>query len=1485
MSKSIEQRIVEMQFNNRQFETGVHESIGSLNKLEKSLQLKDAAAGLNKVSEAGSKFSLAGIASSVDTIASKFSLLQITAITALQNIVNSAVNKGKEIINALTLEPVMAGFNEYELKMGSIQTIMAGSGESLEKVNQKLNELNEYSDKTIYSFSDMTTNIGKFTNAGVSLDKSVKAIQGISNAAALSGANANEASRAMYNFAQGISSGFIKLTDWKSIELANMATVEFKNQLIKGAVAAGTLKDAGNGLYQTYKGTLISATKGFNDSLEQQWLTSDVLINTLGRYADENTDIGKRAFAAAQDIKTLSQMFDTLKESAQSGWAQSWETIFGDFNEGKTLFTDLGATIGGMIQKSADARNELLKFWKDNGGRAAVIDAIKNSFEALNSVIKPVTDALKQIFPPVTGQQLVDMSKALEKFTEKLKIGADTADKIKRTFAGFFAVLDIGKMAIQAILGGLGKLVQKMVPASSGLLGFTASVGDWLVALDNMIKKGQVFEKAVDKIAEVIGIVSEKVGAGVTAIIGFFKQFGDVDLSGVEGFTNKVEARFKPFQTLFGGIALVFSKAVEILKKVAPPFYKLAGMIGDALENLQRRIMDAINKGNFSTILNIINTGLLGALLLGARKFINSMSKVSGGIAGILDGVKRSLEAFQSSLKAGVLLKIAISIGILAAALAVLSMLDSEKLGVALAAITGLFIDLFGSMSAFTKLMGATGFKGLLTATTGMIAISVAILILSSAMKKLAELDWEGIAKGLTATAALMAMLVAASKLMNNPAGIIKTSLGFILLGAAINILASAVKKLGSIDTKELAKGLLAVGVLMTELVLFMKATDMNKMGILKGTGILLLATSLVILSSAVKKISEIDLPALAKGLAGVGVMLAEMALFIKMTPDAKKVISTAIGMVILGSAMLIFASAIAKMGSMSLEQIGKGLLTMAGALTIMGLALKAMPKNMFAIGVGMVVVATSLVILSQALQTMGGMSWEEIAKGLIVLAGSLTIIAIALKFMTTALPGAAALLVASAALTVLAVALKILGSMSLTEIGLALIAMAGAFTVFGLAAAILAPLVPVMLGLAGAMALLGVGMLGLGAGMLLFSTALAALAVSGAAGATVFVGIVTSLIGLIPYLLEQIGLAIIAFASVIIEGLPVLLEAVKVIFEGIIKLLGELTPPLLQTVLTFILLLLTKLVEFVPKFVDAGSKIVIGLLNGIAKNIGGVVKAGIDIILNFLDGIRSKIPDVIDMAFKIIITIINGLTDAIHNNHNAIYDAVENLITAIFEAVTDLGGRLSDIGGNIIKGMINGIKNRGASLVKAAKGVVGDVIQGAENLLGINSPSKVFEEIVKFTGEGMVIGLNKMNDKVGKASEGLGQNAIDSMNGALGKVSDSVNADIDLQPTIRPVVDMTDVENGLKSTFDKPQTLDVSDTTAKVGKVAAQSQNRGVLDGVGTSTTTNNTDESKIEIKNYYTVRNDNDIKKISRDQNNLLNRYSRAKGVPVPT
>ena len=237
MSTTVDERVVEMRFDNKQFEANVQTSLSTLEKLKQSLNLEGATKGLENVNATAKRFDMSGVSDAVETVKARFSALEVMGITALANITNSAVNAGKRMIESLTIAPISQGFDEYELKMGSIQTIMMSTGASLEEVNKYLNELNTYSDKTIYSFQDMTSNIGKFTNAGVGLEDAVMAIQGVSNVAAVSGANTNEASRAMYNFAQALSAGYVKLIDWKSIENANMATVEFKTQLLESAVA------------------------------------------------------------------------------------------------------------------------------------------------------------------------------------------------------------------------------------------------------------------------------------------------------------------------------------------------------------------------------------------------------------------------------------------------------------------------------------------------------------------------------------------------------------------------------------------------------------------------------------------------------------------------------------------------------------------------------------------------------------------------------------------------------------------------------------------------------------------------------------------------------------------------------------------------------------------------------------------------------------------------------------------------------------------------------------------------------------------------------------------------------------------------------------------------------------------------------------------------------------------------------------------------
>lgn len=371
MSKVIDQKVVEMQFDNRNFERNVSTTMSSVDKLKKSLNFTGAAKGLEDVGAQAKKVDMNGLAAGVETVHAKFSALQVMGVTALANITNSALNAGKRIVSALTIDPVLSGFQEYETQMNAIQTIMANTqskGTTLDEVKSALNELNDYADQTIYNFTEMTRNIGTFTAAGVDLDKSVTSIKGIANLAAVSGSNSQQAATAMYQLSQALAAGKVQLMDWNSVVNAGMGGELFQNALIRTATQMGTNVDA---LIKKYGSFRESLTKG-------EWLTAEVLTETLtqlsGAYteadliaqgytekqAKEIVELANTALGAATDVKTFTQLWDTMKESVGSGWAQTWQLIIGDFEEAKEFFTQLSDIFGGIIQTFSDARNNLL---------------------------------------------------------------------------------------------------------------------------------------------------------------------------------------------------------------------------------------------------------------------------------------------------------------------------------------------------------------------------------------------------------------------------------------------------------------------------------------------------------------------------------------------------------------------------------------------------------------------------------------------------------------------------------------------------------------------------------------------------------------------------------------------------------------------------------------------------------------------------------------------------------------------------------------------------------------------------------------------------------------------------------------------------------------------------------------------------------------------------------------------------------------------
>lgn len=1268
MSTTVDERVVEMRFDNKQFEQNIQTSLSSLDKLKKSLNLEGAAKGLETVNDAANKCSgnMSPLSNAVETVRVRFSALEVMAITALQNITNSALAAGKNLVSAFTIDPIKTGFEEYETQINAVQTILANTsskGTTLDQVNNALDELNHYADMTIYNFTEMTRNIGTFTAAGVDLDTSVAAIKGIANLAAVSGSNSQQASTAMYQLSQALAAGTVKLQDWNSVVNAGMGGQVFQDALKETAKVHGIAIDE-----------MIKDEGSFRETLSKGWLTSDILTETLAKftgdlnedqlrtmgYADDQIksimEMGKTANDAATKVKTFTQLFDTLKEAAQSGWTQSWEIIVGDFEEAKELLTEVSDTFSAVINASADARNKMLQDWKDLGGRTMMIEAVKNVFEGLVSVVKPVREAFHEIFPPMTGKQLADITERVRDLTAKFKMGEESSKNLKNTFKGVFAVLDIVGQAFKAVAGGVGELIGLFLPAGNGVLSLTGSFGEYLVKLDETVKKTDVFGKAVSTVVDIVKTAITFVKTAGEKVKEFGKAAGEkFDFPGFELFHSFLE-RVHDRMTQIGdgagkmksGVIVAFEMMGEALEKCK--FLKvmealwtavkvIAGGIADAVGTMMGTLAEKLGNADFSGVLDILNSIAVGGIALSVSKFLKSVTEpleglngVLEGVTGILDGVRGCFEAYQTNLKAGTLLKIGAAIALLAGSIVAISLIDSDKLSASLGAITVLFANLLGAMAIFNKISSDTGKVS--KACTAMIAMSVAVSILAGALKKVSDLDWGELARGLVGIAGLTTIVVASSKAMaSSQKQVMKGATSLIIFGAAIKILASACEDLSKLQWDELGRGLTGVGVLFAEIAVFLRVAKFNGKMISTATGIVILSAAMKVLASACKDFGQMEWSEIGKGLAGIGGLLAELAVFTNLAGNAKHVMSTGVALIAIGAAMKIFASAVKDFGQLQWDEIGRGLTAMGGALAEVAIAVNLMPKNMIGIGTGLVIVGGALETIANCMSKFGGMQWEEIGRGLTVMGGALAELAISLNFMKGTLGGSAALLVASGALAVLAPVLSILGALSWEAIAKGLISIAGAFTIIGVAGAVLTPLVPTILALSGAFALIGVGVLTIGAGLLAAGTGLSALAIgftalatAGAAGATAIVAaltvIVTGIAGLIPAVLTKVGEGIIAICKVIAAGAPAIGEAVKAVVLTLIDVFVSCVPQLADGALQLVVGVLAALVTYTPQIVDLAFKFLIGILDGIASNLPSLIKAGVDVLVAFFAGI-----------------------------------------------------------------------------------------------------------------------------------------------------------------------------------------------------------------------------------------------------------------------
>lgn len=1100
MAETVDNKIVRVQFDNQQFERGVRQTTLSLQNLKQSLKMEDSSKSIEKVTSALKNINLDGLNSALDSIKNRFSVTGMVALNILSSIASRAVFAGQQLVSSFTMTPLIDGLREYELQLQSLQTIYANvspKGYSLDDVNASLDELNTYADKTIYKFGEMTRNIGTFTAAGVDLKEATKAIQGLSNLSAMTGATAEQSARGLYQVSQALSTGFFRQIDWMSMDNANMSNAQFKDMLVQ-------IADKRNNNAAT---NAIKSKGSFRDSLEKQWLTKDVFLeasNILGEVVDSEeayqnlmkkiidsgyteaqakqfANMAKMAYESATKIKSFTQLVDTLKESLGTGWADIWRTVIGDLSEAKELWTSVYEKINPFIDASSKARLELAKTWKEMGGRTEVINGISNFFDNFVAIAKAVHQAWVDVFPPITAETLYNLSVRFRELSENLKPTEETLSRIGRIAKGLFSILDMGRKTIVGVAKAFAALFHIDLGAPLELL---AKIGDFFTDLNSKYST-LTFDVISEKIKDWKNSIKEGIDSLVNGIKDLFGKIRD-----------KIEdaAGFKP-ESILDAITAVFVTVIKALPGLITNFrgtiMNIFGLLGDLKDWIKDHIsLDEVMSGISTAGLVVMAKSLIGVAktikeFFDNLPFVGTGGKGKGGdsgsgggpgdiignISNLLNGLTESVKNMTSTIKISQLIIISTSVLMIAKAIDMLAKIDQDKLMGSFATVTAILAVLGKVMSVMSKFAHEFTLGNSLSVSMVVIAFTHSINTISKAIKRLSDLDQFKMMGSATTLAILMGVMVKVMKGLAEVKGLdaAKVSLALIAMSHAINIISKTVKTFSALDPKDLTKGVIGVTAILTALGIAMRIIDETKISVGTSVALLAMAAAVKVLKNSVISFSEMEPAKLVQGILGIAGAMGVLVLALRAMPTAKVSVFNSLSMLILAFTSDVIANAIVKLSQIDWQAGANGLKMLAIALTEMVLVIKAMTKldSGFLENMGAVIAITALsldlFIIAEAIKKVSEINVDSALPALGVLAGAMVILGGIVTVMGYLNPGGAilagiALTITTNALIPLAQAFTTLSSISsdgvenaLRALSTSLVVLAGITTFLGM--------------------------------------------------------------------------------------------------------------------------------------------------------------------------------------------------------------------------------------------------------------------------------------------------------------------------------------------------------------------------------------------------------------------------------------------------